>query len=162
MTFHRRSVRLRGNDYRDGGMYFVTICTKKREQIFGEIRNGIMGLSTMGCIVADELQKTPIIRPCMHIDCWVIMPNHIHILFNIDHHVGALCHNAPTNNKIPRLQSGSLGSMIGQLKIVSTKRIRKIDPGFSWQRNYHEHIIRNEDERLRIHRYILDNPAMWD
>ncbi|HVW66913.1 MAG TPA: hypothetical protein VHA78_04260 [Candidatus Peribacteraceae bacterium] len=84
---HRRSIRLKGYDYRNGGTYFVTICTKNRDRIFGEIRNGIVGLSEVGCIVADELQKTPIIRPYVTLDQWIIMPNHVHVIFQIDHHV---------------------------------------------------------------------------
>lgn len=81
---HRKSIRLKGYDYQNGGMYFVTICTKNRECVFGEIKNGIMGLSEMGCVVAQEIQKTSIIRPYVNIDTWIIMPNHVHILLWVD------------------------------------------------------------------------------
>lgn len=161
---HRASIRLQSYDYRNGGTYFVTICTKNKEQILGEVRNGFIGLSEIGCIVADELQKTPVIRPYVHLDRWCIMPNHIHVIFQIDEHiephVGAPCHGAPTDER--RWQSQSLGSIIGQLKIVTTKRIRKVYPKFSWQRNYYEHIIRDTEERIRIRDYIRNNPITWN
>jgi putative transposase len=81
---HRRSVRREGYDYRDGGMYYVTICANDHKCVFGEIRKGVMGLNAWGSIVADELQKTPMLRPYVTLDTWIIMPNHVHIIFYLD------------------------------------------------------------------------------
>lgn len=190
---HRRSIRLTGYDYRDGGMYFVTLCTKNQERIFGEIQNGVMWMNTWGCVVLDELQKTPIIRPYVHLDTWIIMPNHVHVLLYMDDHVEpsppyipsssfpacvrttrwvaqsntrATHRVAPTpETDIPVLKPQSLGSIIGQFKSISTKRINALrdSPGAAvWHRNYYERIVRSEQERVNIQRYILNNPAQWE
>lgn len=74
------SARLPGYDYAQPGKYFVTICTKNRIHWFGEIRNGIMGLNDMGCVVADEIEHIAILRHNVSIDRWVVMPNHIHMI----------------------------------------------------------------------------------
>jgi len=106
------------------------------------------------------------------LDEFVIMPNHLHGIIIITEKnemaniVGAIHRIAPTNEiqQPPRLQSGSMGAIIGQYKSIITKRINQIrdTPGFSvWQRNYYEHIIRNENELNRIRKYILNNPANW-
>lgn len=191
-TRHRRSVRREGYDYRDGGMYYVTICTDKRARIFGDIQNGVMGLNEWGSIVADELQKTPILRPYVTLDAWIIMPNHVHVIFYLDdiafrgvgawrdddvqnNNVGASRWDAHNNKKRAsepdaptvgqsRLLSGSLGSIIGQIKTACTKRINELRNAQGepiWQRNYYEHIIRSPEELDRIRSYILHNPRNW-
>ncbi len=154
---HRRSIRLAQYDYGKEGSYFVTICAHNREHLFGEIRHGIMGLSEIGCIVANEIQRTNIIRPYVRIDTWIVMPNHAHLLID----VRATRRVAPT--VAPTLQPRSLGSIIGQLKSIITKQIYE-SHGFEgriWQRNYFERIVRTPDERVRIKGYILNNPSHW-
>ncbi|MFH0770892.1 MAG: hypothetical protein V1926_05990 [Candidatus Peregrinibacteria bacterium] len=73
-------------DYASPGRYFVTICVQDRSPSFGNIRNGIMGLNEAGCTVADEIQRTPIIRPYVAIDDWVVMPDHVHVIMTIRPH----------------------------------------------------------------------------
>jgi len=172
---HLKSVRREGYDYRNGEMYYVTICTDQRERVFGEIRHGMMGWNEWGCIVADEIQKTPFIRPYVTIDTFIIMPNHVHLILYMDdpayrngvpdrNVVGASSQDAPTPVGTPRLLSGSLGSIIGQIKTVCTKRINALRdaPGQPvWQRNFYEHIIRKPEELDRIRTYILHNPRNW-
>jgi REP element-mobilizing transposase RayT len=165
---HRKSIRLKGFDYRDGGTYFVTICTKNKERLLGEIQNGMMGLSEIGCIVADELQKTPIIRPYVDLDRWCIMPNHVHFILYIHPDNCDCCRgmarHAPTERHFAKPIAGSLPTIIGAFKSAVTKKINEQRDGDTsiWQRNYYEHIIRDPDERLRIRKYILDNPLHWD
>ncbi len=173
---HRRSIRNPGFDYRNNATYFVTICTHQREHLFGDIRHGIMGLSDMGCVVVDELLKTTIIRPYVHVDTWIVMPNHIHGLIHIDsmdpsHNDGrGMARHAPTTIAIDgsirsfgKPQSRSLSSVVGSFKSAVTKRINEIrgstDP--VWQRNFHEHIVRSQDELDRIRAYIRNNPTNW-
>ncbi len=213
---HRRSIRLRNHDYRKGGVYFVTICTNQREWIFGEIRNGMMGLNDYGCIVADEIRNTTVIRPYVHIDTWVVMPDHMHMLMHIDDERSrdgpttsirghartniddrrygdgrGMARHAPatattTNDASSPLrkptrpslsattidgatrsfgkpQSRSLSTIVGAFKSAVTKRINESrgSDGTVWQRNFHEHIVRDDDERARIERYILRNPRQW-
>lgn len=80
---HRvESTRMRNHDY-SSGWYFVTICTEDRICHFGTIQNGFMRLSDIGSIVADEWTKTPIIRPNVELDRWVVMPNHLHGIIHL-------------------------------------------------------------------------------
>lgn len=162
----RRSIRLPGYDYRDGGVYFVTICTKKKEHLFGKIRNGMMGLNEYGCVVADCWQSIPTHFPGVELDAFIIMPNHIHGLLYVDDQScrGMACH-APTQRKFGKPIASSLPTIIGSFKSAVTKRINSLrdEPGAPvWQRNYYERIVRNHDETIRIRRYIHHNPHQWD
>jgi len=171
---HRRSIRLKGYDYSQSGVYFVTICLKDTECLLGIIQNGKMILNGHGNIIHDEWNRTADIRNNVELDEFVIMPNHIHgiiVIKNDDNVgeygiVGATGPVAPTNGPIvhaqKRLLPNSLGSIIGQFKSVVTKKIRKMGlPDLKWQRNYYEHIIRDENELNRIRKYIIENPLKW-
>ena len=159
---HRQSIRLKGYDYTLAGAYFVTICTYKRQPLFGKIVAGKMQLSLFGQLVYAEWQKTAVIRPNIYLDAFVVMPNHLHgvmvIFLNETSVVGATRRVAPT------LQSDSLGAIIGQFKAKVTKRyrrFRKNDASPIWQRNYYEQIIRNERHLTAVQQYIHNNPANW-
>ena len=161
---HRQSIRLRGYDYSQAGIYFITICTHHRECIFGEVVDRQMRLNKVGCIVAEEWLRSSKIRSGIELDEWVIMPNHIHaiVVFNssieIPDPVGAnSC--APLHRK-PR----SLSSLIAGFKSTTTKQINEIHqtPKIPvWQRNYYEQIIRNEVSLSKIQQYIINNPSNW-
>ncbi len=163
-TLSRKSIRLRGYDYRQAGAYFITICTKKMKNMFGRIVNGEMKLNNIGIIALDELNKLPKTFPQLIIydDEFIIMPNHIHVIFWIIE-VGATEPVARTTNK--GIAPGSLGTIIGQFKSRATKSINKLNrtPGEQvWQRNYFDRIIRNNKELLAIKKYITDNPLQWE
>jgi putative transposase len=159
MDKHRRSIRLRDYDYTQEGLYFVTICVDQKRCLFGEIIDGVMHSNNLGDIVLDEWQQTPLVRPYVILDAYVLMPNHFHGLVFID--------KLPQDFSSPNsqtLKSGSLGAIIGQFKSAITKRFQQLDavPEFPiWQRNYYEHIVRNEDDHRRIQTYIEFNPANW-
>jgi putative transposase len=169
------STRLPGWDYAGAGWYFVTICTRNRECLFGDIVDGEMHLSSIGEIVAEEWQKTPDIRPNVVLDEWVIMPNHLHGIIVIleppdravetsrrDVSTTASQRDVPTTTTPPRLQAGSLGAIIGQIKSVCTKRIWAAGhTEFGWQSRFYDHIIRDEGSLQRIREYIINNPANW-
>jgi putative transposase len=166
----RRSIRLKGYDYRDGGMYFITICTKDKMHTLGEIRNNIMGLSDIGCAVQKCWDDIPEHFPYVELDTFIVMPNHVHgILYMADiteRGCWGLACQTPTSVE-PRFSkpiSGSLGAIIGAFKSACTKQINQLYDRHEsiWQRNYYEHIIRSENERLRIRRYIMNNPAQWN
>jgi putative transposase len=78
-----KSARLQGHDYSLDGLYFITICTKDKEHFFGEIENGKMILNDIGKIIQEEWLQTPIMRPNVFLDEWVIMPNHLHGILEI-------------------------------------------------------------------------------
>jgi len=155
----RRSIRLKGYDYRQPGAYFLTICTRNRQLLLGEIVEGDMILNEYGQVVAGCWVWLAKQYPYVDLAEWVVMPNHSHsivILSEIDGSRRGGSRTAPTK---------SLGRLVGAFKTVSTKRINQMrhTPGAPvWQRNYYEHIIRNEDEQNLIRNYILDNPVQWD
>ena len=170
---HRRSIRLQGYDYSQPGWYFVTIVTHDRGCLFGEIAGGEMLLNDMGFIVRDEWIKTAEIRPEIWLDEFIIMPNHIHGIIVIvddnrrdetrpgggDRRCRGDRRVAPTGPK-PK----SIGSIMAGFKSAVTKRANEYrgTPGHKlWQRNYWEHIIRNDTELYRIRNYIITNPQNW-
>ena len=173
---HRRSIRLKGYDYAQPGWYFVTIVTHNRDCLLGEIVNGKMFLNDIGIIVRNEWIKTEEIRPEIRLDEYIIMPNHIHGIIVIvdDNRWHATCRGdlpvaptrpvAPTTIK-PGPKPKSIGSIMAGFKSAVTKRVNDYrgTPGQKfWQRNYYEHIIRNENELNRIRNYIINNPKNWD
>ena len=176
---HRGSIRLREYDYSQQGGYFVTLCTHRRECILGDIADGNVQLNQFGEIVKEEWLRTEQIRPEITMDEFMVMPNHMHgiIMKRNDIHnksVGAHI-NAPWDRAYRgvrahggapvRREPKTLGSIIAGFKSVVTHRInllRKTPPTPIWQRNYYEHVIRDEENLNRIRQYIIDNPVKWD
>ena len=165
----RRSIRLRGHDYSQTGAYFITICTHDRQCQFGKIIDGEMMLNEYGKIVADEWINTSKIRTGIELDIWVVMPNHFHGIVVITRRGTA--RRAPTTCRAPAREqfgkpvAGSLSTIVRAFKSAVTKRINETrhTPGEKiWQRNYWEHIVRDENEWQRIQQYILSNPAKWE
>jgi REP element-mobilizing transposase RayT len=158
----RQSLRLKDYDYASAGAYFVTICTRDRLPLFGDIVQGIMRLSDYGRIVSQEWEISATIRQEITLDAFVIMPNHIHgIIFINESNVGATG-GSPIRSG-PR--QGSLGSFLSGFKSATTKRIndlRQTPGGLVWQRNYYEHVIRDQGSLQRIREYVANNPARWE
>ena len=75
---HRRSIRLQGYDYSQPGAYFVTVCTRNKEFLFGEVADGEMVLNDYGHIVEEEWHRSSDIRREIRLDAFVVMPNHLH------------------------------------------------------------------------------------
>jgi REP element-mobilizing transposase RayT len=160
---HRRSVRLPAFDYARPGAYFVTICTRDREQLFGDIADGVMRLSPLGRMARQEWTRTHDVRPDVTPDAFVVMPDHVHGILLLTHDREAVRHTARGGATGPR--SGSVGAIVGQFKSVVTKRInarRGTLHGVVWQRGYYERVIRGRTTLARIRQYIADNPARWD
>jgi REP element-mobilizing transposase RayT len=161
----RHSIRLPGYDYSSPGGYFLTIATFSRDPIFGEIIDGEMVLSAFGKIASDEWLKTPSIRKEIDLGNFVIMPDHIHVVFWIrDDQKGPVA-GASGRTPLPfRIQPKSVGALVAGYKSAVTKRINleRNTPGVPvWQRNYYEHIIRDDRDLHRIDQYIENNPLMW-
>lgn len=174
---HRRSVRLKEYDYSSEGLYFITICTQDKKCMFGRIADENMYLNETGRMMERELMRTQQIRPNMVIHEYVIMPNHIHFIVEITHCRGGLNPPDDTNetNVINIMGNGqrgciqggfnpplrwanTIGSMVRGLKSSMTKQLgRSI-----FQRNYYEHIIRNQHSYEEISDYIITNPSRWE
>ena len=162
----RRSIRLKEWDYTQPGAYFVTICSHTRAPLFGRVVDGDMVLNEYGEIVRACWREIPDHFPHVELDAFVVMPNHIHgIIVIVDHIVGAT-HASPLPENVPPRgpASGSLGAIVGSFKSTVTKRINigRGTPGAPvWQRNYYEHIIRNDRALNAIRHYITENPLRW-
>ena len=183
---HRRSIRLQGYDYSQSGAYFITVCAQGRECLFGGIENSEMMLNECGCVVRDEWLRTAEIRAEIQTGEFVVMPNHFHGIVIINKStarairelpeqagavitVGAI-HELPLQSPLPgtsrqQRRQMALSKIIGRFKMLTAKRINEIRqlPGVPvWQRNYYEHVIRNEADYGQIAEYIADNPRRWE
>jgi putative transposase len=159
---HRRSLRLKDYNYANPGAYFVTICTKDRIPLLGDIIEGDMRLTDYGRIVDQEWKISAKIRREITLDTFVLMPNHIHGIILINESDVGATGGSPVRSG-PRQYS--LASFLGGFKSATTKHINNLrqSPGTPvWQRNYYEHVIRNEQSLHRIREYIANNPARWD
>jgi len=157
---YRRSLRLQGYDYSQPSAYFVTICTKNRKCIFGQIVNYEMIVNAIGQIVVDFWSSLPDRYSNIELDEFTIMPNHVHCIIVITDFVETIHELSLQNQRRNML----LPKVMGYFKMNSAKAVNQLrsTAGTSvWQANYYEHIIRNEAELDRIRQYILNNPAKW-
>jgi REP element-mobilizing transposase RayT len=189
-VIRRHSLRLKNYDYRTSGAYFVTICTLDRRCLFGEITDGAMHMTSPGQVAEREWFRSAEMRREVVLDEFVVMPNHVHgIVFLVGVDEGSL-HGAEGVHRTPlrvdaestlppgaridpegvhrtplrRPMSRSLGVMINGYKAAVTREIRRLSgnpDAVVWQRNYYEHVIRNEHDLDSIREYIRNNPAQW-
>lgn len=166
---NRKDLRIKNYDYSQAGYYFVTICTEGKGHLFGKIVDGFMKLNNVGHMIEKWVGKLHDQYENVQLDEFVLMPNHIHFIVVI---VGAdpcvsppeVCGNAGTHTGVP------LHTIIQWFKTMSTNEyIKGVKSGeyptFDkriWQRNYYEHIIRNQKELHEIRGYIVNNPAKWE
>ncbi len=160
------STRLRGWDYASNAFYFVTICTRERLPLLGEIVNGKMILSRAGRIANEEWLQSAEVRSDVTIDQYIVMPDHVHgiiVLQGQRFEVAAKSIETPHRGvSTARLAAGSLGAIVGQFKSVCSKRIRAAGlTDFGWQPRFYDHIIRDEKSLDNIRQYIADNPLKW-
>ena len=163
---HRRSIRLKNYDYASSGVYFVTIVTHQRQCLFGAIVDGAMRLNEWGTIAERCWMEIPQHYPYVILDAFVIMPNHVHGIIILNDNgsiVGAKNFSPLQQNGQPCGTSQTIGSIVRGFKIGATKWFRQHTDIYNvWQRNYYEHIIRNEIELNEIREYILYNPLNWE
>jgi putative transposase len=177
----RSSLRLDGYDYAQAGAYFVTICTQNRACLFGDAAHEEIRLSDAGRMVQAVWDEMPDHYPGIGTDAFVVMPNHIHgiiVIIGPSPVVGAGPRACPNYGQITKrigqpqgvAPTGlSLSDMVHRFKTLTTTRyadgVRKRGwapfDGRLWQRNYYEHVIRNERELDRTREYIATNPLKW-
>ena len=144
----RKPLRLKDRDYSHDGYYFITICVKDRWPILcnGEAydpETNRLPLSETGELVRQRLETLPAHYPGTRLEQYVIMPNHIHLILVLHKGQGR---SAP-----------SVSQMVQMMKGAVTKSL-----GYSiWQKSFHDRIIRDDTEYLRIWEYIENNPAKW-
>lgn len=130
--------------------------------LFGEIIGGGMCLNAFGHVALDAWMETAIIRPGVIVDEFIVMPNHVHAIVLLpDSDATAETRRPQSLTRRPR----SLSTLVGGFKGMVTKQInahRGIPDAPVWQRNFYEHIIRDEDGLRHIREYIAGNPATWE
>ena len=149
---NRRSIRLKEYDYSQPGAYFITTCIHSHEPIFGSIINAEMKLNVYGAIASKRWNNLPRYHHHLEISAFIVMPNHIHGILVIKSDSRRMVKGQPVSE------------IVRDFKTFSSRRINEMrgTPGMPvWQRNYWEHIIRDEDSFKRIYGYILSNPLRW-
>jgi putative transposase len=169
---HRRSIRLRDYDYAQAGAYFVTLCVDGRECLLGEIAAGEVRLTDAGLIVAQTWDSLPSRFAVVELDAFVIMPNHVHAIIVItdpppavDPDPGSVGAGLalPKNQGNPRV-APTVGDIVGAFKSISAiacNRLLARSGAPFWQRNYWEHVIRDDADLQRLRAYIEGNPGKW-
>lgn len=177
---HRRSIRLPNYDYAQIGAYYITIVTHNREMLFGEIVNSEMKLSSLGQIAQREWERLPKRFKHIELGAFVIMPDHVHGIIIIRYGRGTADISRPNNpqdlrraptpdattvEQFSKPVSGSIPTIVRSYKSSVALRINYARPGDStpvWQRNYYEHIIRDEKDMQAKWDYIESNPSNWE
>lgn len=163
--FHRRSIRLREYDYSQPGAYYVTITTLRMRELFGEISAGVVRLSPLGRIVEREWLRLPNRFIGLELDEYVIMPNHIHGILVLIGNEDIQVVGRPKVERFGNPVAGSLPTIVRSYKASVTGHWHRVlgrNANPVWQRNYYEHVIRNQQDLERIREYILMNPQRWD
>lgn len=149
MLTDRKLNRLKNFDYRTEALYFVTSCIQNKEHWFGEVINGEMQLNEFGKIAEDQFTWLTSQYTFVVLHAHVVMPNHIHAIIELE------------RNEIKQAEL-SLSQIMAAYKTLTSKKIRLAGlPEFSWQRSFHDHIIRNKRAYFNILNYIQNNPANW-
>jgi len=184
MNYNRRSIRLKHYDYSHAGYYFVTIVTQNREHLFGEIVDGEMILNVAGEMVEKWHKKLEEKFPNIKNHEMVIMPNHIHFIIEIvgaDPCVRPNMHMEMIDTQSQRADTQSqradtrvrpygVGDVVQWFKTMTTNAYIKMVkngtcPPFNkriWQRNYHEHVVRDDVDYERVATYTINNPMTWE
>ncbi len=170
---HRRSVRLSGYDYAQPGAYYVTIVAAGRASLFGRVENGDMKVNKLGLIAERQWARLPQRFPGLELGAYVVMPNHLHGILIIHEGRGTAGNRADSDDASYRRApteafgkpvSGSIPTIVRSYKSAVAYRLHAAGKMIGlpvWQRNYYEHIIRNQKEWEQIHLYIESNPVDW-
>ena len=178
--YRRNSLRLQHWDYGCDGGYFVTLCSHRHACCFGDIVDDRMVLSRLG-VIADVLWHE-IKHHAANVELaeFVVMPNHVHGVLvlggdsagpgldavgarhalPLQQSLSSSCQN-PGQQRFQNQGRNTLSSIVGSYKSAVSKHAHRLGFEFGWQRNYWEHIIRNDDEYCRIAEYINNNPKSW-
>ena len=152
-----RYRRFKDWDYSRGASFFITLSLDERKPLFGQVHDGIVCLSELGREVLASLERIPVLEPAITLYGHVVMPDHVHFILEqpvcqAGDHIGAPLREIvswfktmTTNDYIRHVKRGEYAPFEGRL----------------WQRNYYEHVIRNEEDYLQTAAYIEGNPTRW-
>ena len=174
----RKHARYRWHDY-NGGLYFITICTKDKQHSFGNIMNNDMSYSEIGMITAQKIDEISSHWDGVEVVASVVMPNHVHLIISID---GEIYQNrnkltsendstqkiAPTVQTVKPRRGPTVGGLhsylaviVGGFKAGIKREAKQHGLSFEWQSGYHDHIIRNTESFNKIMDYINNNVYKW-
>jgi putative transposase len=187
----RKSLRLKGFDYSESGLYFITICIQNKSCLLGNITNDEVILNEAGKMIQFEWENLPHQYPYIRLHNYIVMPNHFHAIIEIinleaksEHKSSNVINHTPNTidpltieNKIAseagihkKEKIKNIGSIIGAFKskttVIYIEAVK--NSGWQpfnhrlWQRNFWEHIIRTDKSYNRISEYILKNPENWE
>ncbi len=159
----RHSIRLHEYDYSTPGAYFITVVSHGYKCLFGKIIDNKMHICDLGKIVEECWKVLPVHFQNLEVESFVVMPNHIHgiVIIHEDDRRGTI-YRAPTTEQFGKPVIGSVPTIIRTYKAaVSRQAKRELGMVNIWQRNYYEHIVRNQVELDDIAKYIDSNPETW-
>jgi len=147
----RKKLRLEKYDYSSNGAYFVTICTHKKVELFGDVEQPSEAAYRMKEVFEDVLSN----YPQMQCPKFVVMPNHFHALIVVDNQ-----ENAPGKTIAELIRAFKSKSTVAYIRMVKEGKAPSFEDKL-WQRSYYDHIIRNEQDFLEVWKYIEENPLRW-
>lgn len=176
--YRNGSFRCQNWNYTSDGWYMITVCTKYRSPDFGYVKNGRMVLNDMGRIVQGRWLEIAKLSPCVQLDEFIIMPDHIHGIIHIRHANNCRCvARLRTYNKHepryeyegdhPRMsgiapRAGSISTIVRSFKSATAKHIHPHNPEFQWQKRFHDRIIQSPGELQQKRTYIRNNPKNYE
>jgi len=155
--YRRRSIRLWEYDYAQAGAYDITICVQHRACLFGEVHDEVMQVNPAGQAIQARWDDIPFRFEMVRIDEMVIMPNHVHGILLFDAEPPLEDHPVSLGQVVQWFKTMTTNDYIHGVKMQGWQPF----PGRLWQRNYYEHIIRNDRGLERIRSYIEANPSRW-
>ena len=172
----RRHLRLLGFDYSGESAYFVTICTRNRECLLGDVMKGKMRLNELGRMVQTVWDRLPERFPTVELAAFVVMPNHVHGILVVGAALAppkrrkvwaglALSQGGAASSAPTRFASTTLGNVLRAFKSISAISVNRLLSRSGqplWQRTYYEHVIRDEESLNRLREYIATNPLRWE
>ncbi len=137
----RKNSRLPHHDYTSSGAYFITLVTRLRVPLFGHIENSTLVPSQIGCAAEQEWLALPTRILGLTLDTFIVMPNHLHGIIWLGE-----------------------GNTLPLAKIIALYKagVSRICQQSIWQRNFHERVIRDEQELFFARQYIEQNPLRWE
>jgi len=161
----KKSLRLKNYDYGKNGLYFITICTKNSQHLFGTIKNGKMNLNSAGEMIKRIWSEIPLFYTGFVLHDFVVMPNHFHGVIEIV----IVDEQRTTTGGLSLQKQLTIPEIVHRFKTLTTRKY--IDGvyenswesfnGKLWQRSYHEHIIRSDVSYNKIVEYVQSNPMQW-
>ncbi|WP_143008109.1 transposase [Acetanaerobacterium elongatum] len=160
----RKLQRLSNYDYSKCGAYFITICTFYRQYLFGRIEDGKMVLNDYGTIAQAHLLNIQSHFPMTKLSAYIVMPNHVHLILLLSKETEKLEREKEQFGDTTERSRPfpTVSTVVGLYKSGVAKQIHEMNPLISvWQKSFHDHIIRNEQEFQQIREYILANNLNW-